>query len=235
MTSVAGSADTFRWSAGLVEPGSYEASVDAATFCDPLEVGADGLRDARVEVPPPCEVEVRCVREDTGAELGPEEVVVSGNRALTERTWHVATESPSWDAIARCWRLRIPVGRIELTAKAEGLARERREVEVVAGTNEVVLRLQRKTGLTLIFRDGAMELPETWFRPQLEPLEKEESSARVAFDGDYEHGRYTFLRKAGRYTLKMQRADGYEPVPDVIVELEKGVVKEHVIELRRKP
>lgn len=67
--------------------------------------------------------------------------------------------------------------------------------------------------------------------PALEALEGQ-APASSALDS----GAITLrAREPGLYLLKVPAIPGYEPVSDEIVRLEKGVVKEHTIQLRRLP
>ncbi|MSR61353.1 MAG: hypothetical protein EXS08_02740 [Planctomycetes bacterium] len=221
----------YRWSAPAVQPGRYEVELDELAFHAVLTVGDAGLRDARVVVPPPCEVLVRCIEDDTGVEVTSESV--SWYCAMPEGLYGWSHERAEWDEALRRWRIRAPQGEVVVGVYGSTYAHASETVQARAGTNEVELRLARPTGLRVVLRDGTTEIP--WADgafPELEPLEGQPDFRSSSSGG----GTITLHKKeAGRYRLEVPVVPGYEPVPAVEVTLTKGVVTEHVVELVRKP
>jgi hypothetical protein len=217
------------WKAGPVQPGRYEAKLGELAFSTVFEVGPSGLTDARIEVPPPCEILVTCVDDDTGAEVTSEPV--DWHCAIPEGVHGWSSEDSTFDESLRRWRIRAPIGRIRIETLASEYLDATTEIDAHAGTNEVELRLARLTGLTLVLRDGTTEIP--WsdsMEATLVPTEGQEQYESTRWG----NGSITFLRKApGAYELRIATIPGYEPIAPIAVRLAKGVVGVQGIELVR--
>src|ERR1051326_6027797 len=92
---------TFHWSAGEVQPGRYDAFLEDPLYHALLSVPASGLSDARIEVPPPAEVSVRCVDKDAGTDVSCE--FVGWIPGLPNGVSGVASKRAKWDAQAKRW------------------------------------------------------------------------------------------------------------------------------------
>lgn len=219
----------YRWSAGKVQPGRYEVELEELGFIDVLEVGSQGLTDAWIEVAPPCNVRVRCVEEDSGLEVTTESVNWHGAIPDGVRGWSNARAE--WDELLRCWRFRAPIGRIRVSTHGQDYGHTFEDIEVRAGSNDVVLRLSRLCGLTLVLQDGSTEIPwDQQMTAKLEPAE-----GQPAYDSRrWGNGSFTLLRRdPGAYELTLDPIPGYEPVPPTRVHLEKGVITRHEVRLVR--
>lgn len=235
MTSESGSMtrdapERYRWSVGMVQAGRYEVRLGELGYSVVLEVSVTGSMDHRIEVPPPCEILVSCVDEETGLEITKQRVSWHCAVPAGVRAW--SNEDAIWDAASRRWRIRAPIGPVLLQTTGDDYVNVYNTVEAGAGQNEVCLRLARLTGLELVLRDGETELP--WIEDMeatLDPLEGQEAylSSRL---GD---GTFTFLRKTpGNYELRVAPIAGYAKIAPTVVRLEKGVVTRHVVELVRQ-
>ena len=219
---------TYRWHSPGAQPGRYSVQLRELTFTVEIEVGEGGLSDARIEVPSPAEVRVRCVDAGTGSD------VTDG-----ELSWNCVRQvggtcnSARWDAELDRWTFRAPIGEIVLDPSVPGYDFQWQTVRVEPGINDFVLRLVRSTGLTPILMDGKDEI--AWDDDAMLTLvaaEGQQDSLSSSSGG----GRITlFKREPGLYRLKVPDIPGYEPVPEALVHLEKGVIQEYVIELRRSP
>lgn len=232
MEPVGESGDLLGWRVPDVQPGRYVVELDELAFSTALDVPPAGLRDARIEIPAPCDVAVRCVDADTGADVKSERV--SWTCALPEGVNAWSSKPAEWNPKTERWEFRAPIGSLQLSTEQSSYASPWRETfEAHAGRNEFVLRLERLCGLTAILRDGDAVIPwEDDDPPELVPAEGQEE-----YYSWTRNGRSITLHQTqpGHYRLKVPAVDGYEPVPDELVRLEKGVVKEHVIQLRRLP
>jgi hypothetical protein len=223
--------DLFAWSAGGVQPGRYEACISALSFSVGLRVGPEGLSDALVVVPPPAEVRVRCVEASTGLPAVGSTVRWHCRPPGDARGWTSQPATEVRPGVASC---RTPVGPVNFSTSGGGFGWRSVEFEVMPGSNELVIELDRVASLTVVLRDGAKVVPwGNWRMPQL------------ALHGGEHHGR-SFTRTSdgeltlhvfgsGRYTLTLPLIDGYEPVPPTEVVLAQDETREHVVELVRRP
>ncbi|HEX6882465.1 MAG TPA: hypothetical protein VF530_03730 [Planctomycetota bacterium] len=140
MTLEAGAPRRFRWSVPAAQPARYRI-VLVPHFATELESGPSGTRDARIEVPPPCRVSLRCLDEQTGTEVASEKVSWA---ALTPRAftvWGRASNAGSNAASLEFW---VPQGPLLIFTTPELYEPCARVVEVGPGTNELLLRLRKK-------------------------------------------------------------------------------------------
>ena len=221
----------YRWVRPAVQPGRYEVELEELAFHAVLEVGEQGLHDARVVVPPPCDVRVRCVDDITGVEVTG--MYLTWNGAIPEGLHGWSSETARWNKALRCWEIRAPVGEVQLGGGGNEYEYISERIDAHPGLNEVLLRLARQTSLRLILLDGTTEIPwESGTTPTLEPAEGQTEWSSWTRGG----GMLTLHKKEpGRYKLTVPEIPGYEPVPAVEVTLVKGVVTEHVVELVRRP
>jgi hypothetical protein len=233
MTRVEGSPDTFRWSAGDVQPGRYEIRLYEPPFSISLAIGPTGERDARVVVPPPCDVLIRCVDDESGADVEVDDL--HWNCRRPQWVSGGTLSSARFDDALSCWCFRAPAGEIEFQARDHRYEHNQESGTVGSGTNEFVLRLRPVTGVLLVLRDGGAEIG--W---------NDEWSAKLGPVAGTSHG-WSKSRLDSRlliglmrvkhrdsYRLTVGEIPGYEPVPEETIEIERGKVVEHVIELRRR-
>jgi len=231
MQSVGDSPTLYAWKAPDVQPGRYEVELSKLSFSVGLDVPEQGIVDARIELPPPTWVDVRCVDDATGLEI--EDAMVSWHYKLPEGVSGWGSENAKRDQARDCFRIRAPVGTLLVQGSAKSFARKHVDFDAGPGTNELELRLEKLCGLTPLLRDGETLIPwGTDMRPELEPAEGQ------APYNSWSHGQGAITLQRidpGMYTLKVPPIPGFEPVPDQLVRLEKGVVVEHVIQLVRGP
>lgn len=219
----AGDRVRYPWSLPAMQVGSYLAEIDEIGWRQRIELTETGLEAVRLEVPPPCEVSVRCVDEDTGASVDVKQVFWSAgalNRELQYAEWNGST---------RTWGFRACPGELQVGTLVEDLFNRIQRASVVPGANEIQLRIPRVAVVELRLRDGDSRIPwlDEWelrFRPLEGQDPKRGDTSRESF----------WHRDPGRYALLLPELDGYEMVPEQEVRLEKGVVQELVIELRAR-
>lgn len=222
----------YRWSLRSVPPGRYDVHLWQLSYHTILDVPAAGVRDARVVVPPPCDVLVRCVDDATGVDVTTEDVDWYCAAPEGVKAW--SPQDTRWDADLRRFRFRCPQGEIVLGVMSSSytLSLSPEPVRVRAGTNEVVLRLERVSSLAVRLRSGNLDIP--WgdgLFPELVPADGQRSLRSMSYGT---RGMTLHEREPGRYVLKIPAIPGYEPVPDTEVFLERGKKLEHVVELVRK-
>ncbi len=135
-----GSRERFRWSA-VVAPARYRVSLFPARFETELDTGPTGTRDALIEVPPPCRISVRCIDEESGAEVSSEPVSFS---ALTPRAFGAATFGTVDGGLPQVREFDLPQGRGLIFTKSVLYPSVARVVDVAPGRNEVLLPLRKK-------------------------------------------------------------------------------------------
>jgi hypothetical protein len=206
-------ATVFRWKAPAVQPGRYAVELDPPIFRAVIDVPAQGLLDARIELPPPTTVIVRCVDDSSGLDL--DGASVGCKPGIVEH-----------DAVNHCFRLRAPIGQVVISAYCDDYDGPSEEHTLLPGENSIVLRLRKLCSFKLILRDGETVIRIGDVNVRLDPAEGQEEYE--ASDGEL-----LFRRDPGLYTLEIPTIFGFEPVPDVTVRLEVGRVVEHVVHLVR--
>lgn len=226
--------ERFHWSAGDVQPGRYQIDLLRPSFGTYLVVGPAGEHDARIVVPPPCDVVVRCVDRATGADVDVERL-----------RWSVSTpkgrpgiplQSAQRDASRSRWVLRVPAGTIELRTQDLRYEDQRETVEVAPGTIEVELRLAPATGLLLELRDDDTQVAwDPRWKAELVRVEILPGGKRPPVSSRRFGPRLCLnVRAPGSYRLVLGEIPGYQPVPEQVFEIERGARAQAVIELRRR-
>lgn len=231
MQPVGGSPGLYRWTAPAAQPGRYDVELRALGWHAVITVPLEGMRDARVVVPPPCEVLVRCLDHETGAEVTSEQV--TWYCAMPEGIKGWSNEDATWDEVLGRYRIRCPQGEIVIRGGGgKTYAYSEETIQVHAGENSAVLRLEHSTSLKVLLRDSDVEIPwDDEHYPTLEPAEGQAGLHSWSSGG----GQITLHQKEpGRYLLKVPVIPGYRLVPDTEVRLEKGKVIEHVVQLVRE-
>jgi len=232
MTAVGGSGELFAWSLPDVVPGAYELRILATGFGMDLEVGAAGEHGVHVEVPPPCDVEVRCVDADTGEPV--ERMQLLWGTRVADRPPPVAIGASPVRGEPGTWSFRTRAGAVSVLAMSGGFLYEAATLDAVVrpGENRLTLSIPRLCAVELALYDGETRVP--WSRtaePRL--LRTDGSSAEVKL----RRGGVTLtvsVEEPGFYTLELPELDGFAPVPPAPVEIERGVVRVHAIALRRR-
>jgi len=202
-----------RWSAGRVPPDRYHVRVKPFGMQVAFDVGAGGLEDARIEIPPPADVIVRVRdaedRPVPGAEL--DWYVPPGHTYMTVRP------NPE-DGL---FRFRAPQGRLVLEPEAIGFDSGARLVRVRPGRNEFRLRIRRLTTVRVRFRrDGEVKERPPGVFVRVEP---------VGHEGEYlgvnttSTDRTITMSTPGRYRVTFDVPDGFRAIPPKELDLPLGV------------
>jgi hypothetical protein len=219
-------AGAYRWKT-KVQPGNYALFVPQTGVLETLDVGATGVLDALVAVPPPCVLVVRCVDED-----GSEVEASLGWGFVSDAGMIQGTIPFVRDDGRGTWQLRAPMRTLVVRGFRWGQSVER-TVELGAGRNEIELRFPALTGIEVLLQDGSTRVPwESGRLPSLRPLEgqavpevTERTEERVVLEA----------QQPGAYVLSIPELPGYHSVPDATVQLQRGKLFRRVVDLRRKP
>ncbi len=218
----AGDRVRYHWTLPAARVGSYLASIDEIGWWQPIDLSETGLEGIRLDVPPPCEVSVRWV-DEAGAPVEVEQVF------WRTRASDWGRQSAKWNGPTEAWLFRACPGELQVGTSVEDLFFHREDASVVPGSNEFELRIPRVAAVRVRLRDGANWIP--WFEEwelRFRPLEGQDPERGGSDRESFWHD------DPGSYALLLPELDGYEPVPEQIVRLEKGVVQELVIELRAR-
>lgn len=224
MTRVAESDGVFDWAFSDVYPGTYTMRLLEVAYGEALEVGPEGRSDVVFKIPPPADVLVRVFDEGPATEV---EV-----RHLGWQSGPGPQDSALFDADARGYRFRAPVGAIDVAAFADchDHALRSHRFQVAPGTNEFVIALELPTGVRLVLRDGRRELTSPWETS----IEGIDGGTCNWISGGGE-GKHFYVDRPGRYRVVIPSLEGYEPILDQIVDVRLGEMTPLIVELVRKP
>jgi hypothetical protein len=231
MEPVQGQPGLYRWDAGSVVPGTYQAQLNDFQYQMVIEVGAAGRRDVEIRIGEPALVAVRVVDAETGSNVDAGEVLWNCRRP--EGIHGGGMNSVPRDAATDSYRFRAPVGPISVDVHPTGYLYAHQTLDVVPGENALTLEVTKGCGLIITVREGDLALP--WDLVD-KALKIREVDGKGGMRGWQKRGQAkTFnLSRPGTYELKVAKLDGYAPVAPVTVEVRKGEYREHTIELRRE-
>ncbi|MCK6461481.1 MAG: hypothetical protein L6Q95_16495, partial [Planctomycetes bacterium] len=233
-----------RWSAGDVRPGPHGFRLDAWTWIQSVHVGPQGETDARLSVPPPCDVELLLVDEGTGEPFPGEEAISWCSRAadvgedLLDRWYAEDHGNPAHPEKPGVYRFRAPRGVLRARYwggdPAESARHGGLDIELKPGLNRVELKVGWELRIDVLLKDGAMPVPaDDGFAGgvEVEPLrgvgaEEEKYAHRL--------GLRMWVTKPGRYRVSFPEIEGYEPIDPVEVDVAPGAIPKVEIALRRR-
>ncbi|NOT29995.1 MAG: hypothetical protein HOP15_06050 [Planctomycetes bacterium] len=136
-----GSRERYRWSAPSARSARYQVLLFPTPFGTELDTGPAGTRDARIEVPRLCLVSLRCIDEQSEANVSSERVSFA---ALTPRAFVARLPKRLAGGSPPSREFRAPQGRVLIFTTPVLYEPAARIVEVGPGTNEVLLFLRKK-------------------------------------------------------------------------------------------
>ncbi len=234
MQPIAEDSGLYRWSAGQVIPGRYEAYVSSLATAWVLDVPPEGLPDVHLAIGEPAQVVVRLVEEETGQVVPldsinwshphPEGAWAGGSQ------WVEAGEDPGvFRFIAPAGVLRIDLWSHEYTysgTSGKGAA----QAEVAPGENEITIELRRTCGLELAV-DGVGDFDLHEGIRHLRILEVNGEGRAHAWTGGGGRLRIT-VSNPGTYEIGIHPFGVYEEFPPEIVRIPPGEFVEHTITLQ---
>jgi hypothetical protein len=222
-----------RWSAGLVAPGQYCITLGPWMWMQVVEVGPQGTTDARLVVPPPCDVDVRLVDAATGAPVGDDDDV----------SWCVKSADTKWTSYQQkrqpcaapgVWTFQAPVGTLVVGLYSDLHDAPSIEVDLKPGKNLVALKAAQNVMCDFALKDGAMPVPLD------DLLSKGLKATAVEGDGGLDECGTGFparvwFTKAGRYRVSFPPIEGYEPIAPVEVAVAAGKISRVEVQLHARP
>lgn len=206
----------FAWSHEKLQVGRYELEVYRPQASVVIDVPSGGRSDFRFELAPPAELLVRVVDDVTG-----DDAEVPGllwNPRRPEGVNGGGLDNAEFDAKTKRFTIRAPVGLIDLML-AFGSPYEHRtdSVTLAPGRQEHTLRVRRATTIEVALRDGeaVLPFPNEWQAH----IESEDGKPIFASSTMSVTLRTYSVPTAGRYRVKLDPINGYEPIPDQLVDV----------------
>jgi hypothetical protein len=208
----------FEWTRGDLQVGRYELGIYKPPASTAIELPRGGRTDFRLELAPPAELAVRVVDDITSDDITIERVVWNPKRP--DGVNGGGLESAEFDAVTRRFIIRAPQGEIAVSAWGAEFAHTTDIVTLLPGHQEHTLRLRRASLVEIVLRDGELVLP---FQQEWRASVETEDGKPVNMSGTMSVNlRRVGLPSAGRYRFKLPAINGYEPIPDQMVDAIEG-------------
>ncbi len=220
-------AGVWHWRSEGMQPGLYQLGVSPFSYSITQSVPATGLEDVRIEVPKPCDAQVRVVDAASAADASVE--FVYWNCRRPEGVTGAGGSRAEWDPGARRWKLRAPLGEVELRTHGGDFKELSKRVELREGVNEFVLEVQHQCSVLfhLAHAGHAVHWPDV-VQIQLRP--KESGEEQSFWSSGREDVRVPF-EKPGAWIVTLPEISGYEPVPPFEVRVDPEHGTEQTVEL----
>jgi hypothetical protein len=181
----------------------------------------DGDGEIRMEVPEPVETLVRLVDIESGAP--PEAASVGWYVRLDGRARSHSIHSAEPGEAPGEFRLRSPVGPLQVSAKGPLYLAESRQLDADQLGGVEVFELRRAQGIRLRLRDPDGQVPRlsNYWSIEFTPAEGEAAPGDVLRSGNEKELRIT-VAEPGSYRLVFPEFSGFEPVAPRDVEVEPG-------------
>jgi hypothetical protein len=210
--------EKWQWDAGSVEVGSYELRLHTPPYSAVVEVGVHGRRDVALSVPPPVEVSVHIVDEQTGRPIEADDF-----------GWHPrwpstitggSVESAQRDGVTGAVLFRAPEGPVVLSWGGDVLESEEVEVLVTYPRSEHTLRARQQTAIRIEIKDGERTVRS---------LVGHEIRVEAVGHGGHTKGwrsgprAYSYpVSSPGRYRVTIPDIPGFESIPSFEVDVLAG-------------
>ncbi len=232
MEAVAERPGLYRWSAGEVLPGRYEATIWELELGEQyvFDVNDGGLFDAHIGVGEQVQVVVRIVDATTEEPADLEDLFWRCKRPgeATSSGERYAERDPD-TGVFRFW---APVGRVHVSVMDDSYAFYGKTLELQAGTNEITIPLEKLCGIVLSFRNCDQPLPFQFIQEDVEIVRVDGSGRVRSMSGGGRQFRVN-TSNPGLYEIRIGPIDGYQLVPTERVQVPPGEFVDHVVALKR--
>ena len=208
-----------EWVAGAVVPGRYRIAVQPLNLCKTVEVEESGIDPVIMDVPPPADVTVQVVEEESQL-----------NVPLLSVSWWVPGSQLSgcqliWerrDSDDERFSFRAPLGSIEVANLFSNDWRvDRTNFVLHPGNNNLVVQASSACGIRLTLFDGEVTIPQGDL-PQNITVRGSDPSLRMVSWGMEGSTRVLRLSGPGSYNVTVPRISGFELVPQYQVNVGLG-------------
>ncbi|MEM9378450.1 MAG: hypothetical protein AAGB93_00780 [Planctomycetota bacterium] len=157
-----GAGDRLAWEAEVPTAGPFRLEVLPLPVRQLLDVPEEGLSDVDIVVPPPADVSVRVVEDETGdpIDVGSLHWSAPPVDGILSTTIQTAVPGPETGRI----EFRTAAGKVHVSPSSPSfVSANRGELFTVApGDNEIELRVRRQLGARFLFKDGDAAVPWDW-------------------------------------------------------------------------
>jgi hypothetical protein len=223
-------AHAFSWPA--VPLGSYGLTVLPPGWVVKVDVGPQGLRNARIELPSPALVSVRVVDLDLGVEAPIQELQwvavlpegVSGGYSFGAQK-NTTTGRHEFSA---------PIGEIEIRVADPLYLPVSKRVTVGLGRNDLTIEVEQASGVVLQVHEGNVAVP---FDDSNVSIEQVGGDGRSNWNSKEpgERGMKFAVTHPGRYRVEVRGLSGYKQTVPVVLDIEPGKFAEVVVQVERQP
>jgi len=216
----------FAFDAGKVAPGRFEYGVYNYGAAGEVEVGPEGRTDVAIEIPPPAELLVTVIEEQTAAPARIQHLVWSMVSPGVRQANVSATGKHGR------FEFLVPAGLIELQSFGDtGYGYARKRVEAYPGRNAVTLEVPRGCGFIIEFREGEALVPvRDALAGDPESVEGGGSMSTITYDG---RAPTYFMTEPGTYRVPLRAPDGYRAPDMVEVTIAPGETKVVKVQVER--
>lgn len=148
---------TYSFNAGLMQVGDYQVYLEGTDYRTSFTLPAAGRSDLVFAVSEPCAVQLRIVDAETNLSLGDSLAPVW---FCKPKDWLGYCEDEEANAKGDgTYHCTAPSGPITFRVHSDGYRVAERTFDVLPGSNEFLLRVQRDFGVEVILRDGINTVP----------------------------------------------------------------------------
>jgi len=222
--------DAFRWESNGLQVGRYELELHEPPFSIVVEVPPGGRDDLDLVLPPPVELTVHVVNDETGRDVDTDQLHWAPRRP--EGVLGGGLEQARRAPDGRGYRIRAPAVEVDLHMWAWEYQPCSETVDLGRGVREHTLRLKPGCGLTLRMLDGETPVgfPPDWGgKPESVDGDGKPSLMQ---QGDFE--RKFMVTQPGTYSIQPPTVPGYLPPPAQTIEVFPGEFTAVVVALERE-
>jgi hypothetical protein len=219
-----------EWSAGNVAPGSYVIDVQPFGLWQEEEVPLAGNEAVRIEVPPPGDVTVRVIDEETRVAVPVAAIrwVVLARNEFVPRAWVEVNAG----AEPGTFRFLAPQGDIVARIPAGEYAAETTAIRVGAAGGTCTIKARRCPGIRIALEESGTPVPAGLdFSVGAAPVDGEGEVVSETHDGMTVTLR---VSRPGRYRLRFGAFAGYAAIPERTVEAASGTTTDVVVSLAQR-